>query len=186
MTLKPCIVCGEPSAASRCPEHTAKPAASPTERGYDWQWTKLSRRARKLQPWCSGCGATEDLQADHSPEAWARKAAGLSVRLRDVQVLCGGCNRAAGAARGSSDTRGVAPRGTHPDSTVRQNVSYSLGVGILGCGDPQPSERREVLRADTVQLQDTAVQDCVRGVLVFDVSAAAGDCDNDSHGRIVS
>ena len=50
---------GQPTAGTRCPEH----------RGYDRRWRVLSERARKLQPWCSDCGATEDLQADHSPEA---------------------------------------------------------------------------------------------------------------------
>lgn len=124
--LKPCIVCGEPSAASRCPEHShSKTRASASERGYDHSWTLLSRRARRLQPWCSDCGGTEDLQCDHSPEAWARKAARKAVRLKDVQVLCGPCNRAAGAARGHTDTRGDAPRGTPPDSTVRQSLIYT-------------------------------------------------------------
>lgn len=106
--MKPCIVCGEPSPSSRCDEHRLpvnhhrpnKP--SPAARGYDSAWAKLSKRARRLQPFCSDCGSTDDLQADHTPEAWARHEAGLSIRLEDVQVLCGPCNRAAGAARGAS------------------------------------------------------------------------------------
>ena len=89
MTAKPCLDCGQPTASTRCPEH----------RGYDRRWRVLSERARKLQPWCSDCGATEDLEADHSPEAWARIAAGKMVRLRDVDVVCGPCNRARGQAR---------------------------------------------------------------------------------------
>ena len=60
MTLRPCLDCGEPTALTRRPEH----------RGYDAEWDRLSRRARRLQPWCSDCGSTEDLQADHLPSAW--------------------------------------------------------------------------------------------------------------------
>ncbi|STZ41714.1 Uncharacterised protein [Mycolicibacterium gilvum] len=89
MTLKPCIDCGVPSASTRCSAH----------RGYDAAWTRLSQRARKLQRFCSDCGATENLQADHSPEAWARRAAGKRIRLKDIDVVCGPCNTTRGQAR---------------------------------------------------------------------------------------
>ena len=101
MTLRPCTVCGEPSPRSRCDQHRPcddKPNAS--ARGYDRAWRKLSERARKLQPFCSDCGATEDLEADHSAEAWQRKAAGKVIRLSDIEIVCGPCNRRRGAARG--------------------------------------------------------------------------------------
>lgn len=112
MPLKPCIVCGEPSDRSRCPEHRPKYAKPPREqRGYDAAWIKLSRRARKLQPFCLDCGSTEDLQGDHTPEAWTRKAAGKAIRLQDIAVRCGPCNRNAGAARGNAVTRGGDPSG---------------------------------------------------------------------------
>lgn len=70
-----------------------------TRRGYNAAWERLSRRARRLQRFCSDCGATEDLTVDHSPEAWARQARGLSIRLCDVQILCRSCNSRKGAAR---------------------------------------------------------------------------------------
>ncbi len=51
--------------------------------GYDAEWRALAKAAVALQPWCSRCGATEDLTADHiDPE----KRTGLT--LDDVQVLC--------------------------------------------------------------------------------------------------
>lgn len=53
-----------------------------------------------MQPFCLDCGATDDLQADHTPEAWARKAAGKAIRLQDIAVVCGRCNRDRGQARG--------------------------------------------------------------------------------------
>ena len=119
--LKPCIDCGEPVEGTRCDEcaeadkrikplHLVEkpgkiPKLSPRERGYDNNWRRLSERARRMQPWCSHCGATEDLQLDHKPEAWERKRQGKRIRLEDVQVLCGDCNRKAGAARGEHITR---------------------------------------------------------------------------------
>lgn len=105
MTPRPCIDCGTPSAMTRCPEH----------RGYNSEWDRLSRRARKLQPWCSDCGATENLQCDHSPEAWARKAAGKPIRLRDVDVVCGPCNVERGQAR--------------PDTLQHNSIRGSKGGG---------------------------------------------------------
>jgi hypothetical protein len=98
--VKPCIVCGEPSEQPRCPEHRTDYKPPAAARGYDAKWKRLSRRARRAQPWCSDCGTTEGLQTDHSPGAWQRKTRGLEVRLCDVDVVCGPCNRARGAARG--------------------------------------------------------------------------------------
>ena len=40
------------------------------------------------------------LTADHSVEAWKRKAAGKVIRLRDISVVCRRCNSERGAARG--------------------------------------------------------------------------------------
>lgn len=109
----PCLDCNELTKGSRCEECSEKvkqvkminlpdtqPAAS--ARGYDWAWTKLSVKARKLQPFCTDCGSLDDLQADHTPEAWRRKEKRLTIRLQDIDVVCGPCNRARGAARGSN------------------------------------------------------------------------------------
>lgn len=113
----PCIDCGNITETTRCPDcerqfnrvrttsrrdrDNAKNLAVKTaQNGYDNAWNRLSRKARELQPFCSDCGATTDLQADHSPEAWKRKAKGLAIRLQDIDVVCGRCNRRRGAARG--------------------------------------------------------------------------------------
>ena len=113
---KPCARCGQPAARNLCPDCEAtvqrrrprrQPTKSPRRRGYDAAWQRLSARARRLQPFCSDCGATEDLQADHTPEAWQRKAKGLPVRLQDIDVVCGPCNRKRGAARGKGPNRRV-------------------------------------------------------------------------------
>jgi len=124
MTLRPCLTCGEPCTGPRCTEHAsaADTKAKTAARGYDHRWNQLSKRARRLQPFCLDCGATDDLQTDHTPEAWARRAAGKPVRLKDVRVLCGPCNRAAGAARGPSATRGVPPTASANDPRTRQSL----------------------------------------------------------------
>ena len=124
MTLRPCLTCGLPSAGPRCTEHTTTAKGTARQRGYDTAWDRLSKRARKLQPFCEVCGSTEDLQTDHSPEAWARHAAGKPVRLKDVRVLCGLHNRAAGAARGPR-ARGVTPPPTRSGPRTRQSFPLS-------------------------------------------------------------
>lgn len=106
--LAPCRDCGELSDQSRCPEHRPKvhSLGNAKERGYDWRWEKLSRRARKLQPFCTDCGSKTDLQTDHSAEAWERHERGLPIRLVDVEVVCGSCNRRRGPAKNPRDQGG--------------------------------------------------------------------------------
>lgn len=98
--MKPCLTCGQPSRGTRCEDCQPPDAGTTTERGYDHHWRKLSERARKLSPFCAECGATDDLTLDHTPDTWARKAAGKSLRLSDVgHVLCRPCNTRKGRAR---------------------------------------------------------------------------------------
>ncbi len=109
MTLRPCLECGVPSEASRCPEHTRmrhRDRTSARQRGYDGRHDRLSKRARKLQPWCTDCLPTEALTLHHTEEAWRRKAEGKSIRLRDVRVLCSPCNVDAGSSRPDDQGKG--------------------------------------------------------------------------------
>lgn len=122
--MKPCLDCGEPGTGPRCAAHTVDTKPSAHHRGYDAAWKRLSKRARRLQPFCLDCGSTDDLQADHTPQAWQRKADGKSIRLQDIAIRCGPCNRAAGAARGNAVTRGDAP--TEVDGHPRGRQSLSL------------------------------------------------------------
>ena len=79
-----------------------RPKVSAVKRGYDWSWRKLSKRARELQPFCSDCYSPEDLTADHTVEAWERIAAGKTIGLEHVDVVCRTCNTDRGAARGDN------------------------------------------------------------------------------------
>ncbi len=133
---RPCLTCGAPTADTRCPEHaTAAQTArhrfrgSPRARGYDRQWDLLSARARRLQPWCSWCGVTESLTTDHLPSAWARKAAGKPIRLRDVRVLCGTCNTNAGSSRPVDDQGTGALRRRSGPRAKAHNPSHTAWPG---------------------------------------------------------
>lgn len=130
--MRPCVDCGEPTEGTRCAEHTEPSGGaktSATSRGYDAAWRRLSERARKLQPFCSDCGSTTELQTDHTPEAWARREAGKRVRLRDVDVVCGPCNRARGAARGPA--RPGAERGPASRTAAVGGVPGRMGDATL-------------------------------------------------------
>lgn len=91
--MMPCIQCGQPSTATRCPDCAAHRPS------YDQSWRRLSTRARRLSPTCQDCGTNQDLTLDHSPAAWDRKAAGKTIRLSDVAVTCRPCNSRRGPAR---------------------------------------------------------------------------------------
>lgn len=123
--MRPCLECGEPADGPRCPDHTRhQPKPSARSRGYNSAWDQLSRRARKLQPWCTDCGSTEDLQADHLPEAWERHNAGQPIRLQDIEVCCGPCNR----ARGNRRTRGATPNPNPPDPLGEAKSELQMGA----------------------------------------------------------
>lgn len=141
MALKvPCLRCGEPTTGSRCdtcqpikaPRTEAQRAKPNHDRGYNHAWKRLSRMARRLQPFCSDCGDTNNLQGDHTPEAWARHEAGLPIRLQDIDVVCGPCNIQRGPARGptSRSKRSETPNHTHtPESTQQAATERSRGWG---------------------------------------------------------
>lgn len=128
---KPCLVCGVPTDASHCTEHQPAPwqhrESSARSRGYSTSWDKLSRRARRLQPFCTDCGTTDDLQLDHTARTWERIDQGKVVRLKDTGgVVCGPCNVERGAARGRTDDQGTGPsRGAPGPRGKAQSPSHT-------------------------------------------------------------
>lgn len=106
MTLRPCLNCGEPTSSARCPDCATTyqpnrlPKTSPRARGYTTAWDSLSRRARRLQPFCSDCYTTADLTTDHLPGAWQKAETGKPLTLADIAVVCRRCNSRRGATRG--------------------------------------------------------------------------------------
>lgn len=103
MTLRACATCGDLTEHTYCTDHA--PRDQRVKHRTDTSaatWKNLSIKARRLQPFCLLCGRTANLQADHSPRAWARREAGLPIRLADVTVLCGPCNSGAGSSKPDS------------------------------------------------------------------------------------
>ncbi len=72
-TIKPCLDCHKPTShGSRCPacqkiRNTMAEQRRGTriERGYDNDWGRTSKEARKAQRFCSHCGTTSDLTTHH-------------------------------------------------------------------------------------------------------------------------
>jgi hypothetical protein len=111
----PCLECGTPSSTSRCPRHKLpeRPKAPPSRRGYGRRWQMLSRLARNLHPWCSDCGALDDLTADHL--RWP------ATSLADVEVVCRACNSARGPLRGA----GLPLEGPSGSTRSESGISHS-------------------------------------------------------------
>ncbi len=120
--------CGEPCETGRCSEHPREQPgkASRHQRGYNNDWTRLSTRARKLQPWCSDCGTKDNLTADHL--RWPART------LRDVDVVCITCNIKRGPARnGERETWGEgADEGPKDPRRMADKLSQSENGSHLG------------------------------------------------------
>ncbi len=91
----PALVYGQP----RCSKHqrserTELPAwtkavrPSPAFQGYDAEYQRNRKLILAYQPWCSACGTTEQLTADHI----LAYSQGGSNTLDNLQVLCRSCN----------------------------------------------------------------------------------------------
>lgn len=123
--LASCAVCGEPCQGAYCDQHRhdrSKHRGTPQQLGYTERWKRLSRRARRLQPWCSICGSTGDLTCDHLH--WPAKD------LNDVQVLCRSCNAKKGEAPGRREWLAKHfPQGGYPSTsraTARAEVKKTV------------------------------------------------------------
>ena len=144
MIRKPCLGCGIPVEGSRCMDcaaeqdrATPRPPRGRNSRrdGYTTSWEIVSRKARRMQPWCTDCGREENLHADHLPSAWDRYHQGLTIQLVDVEVVCSACNNDRGSSRPGSErwdhwVKSGRPRGEgvlspapEPDSPVGEPVS---------------------------------------------------------------
>lgn len=87
---RPCAGCGKVVRASRCAEckrTLGRGRPTRTQRGYDYQWNKLSKYLRELQPYCSIKGCTnKDLTVDHIVPLGV--APHLRLEISNLRVLC--------------------------------------------------------------------------------------------------
>ena len=92
MTLQPCIECGELSQNNRCAAHRIiRPRADKTNTTHvafknDARWKKLSKKLRKLSPFCELCGTSDDLTVDHRVRAVDRPE--WSYEIDNCRILC--------------------------------------------------------------------------------------------------
>lgn len=134
--IKPCVMCGTPSRGSRCHEHRVKDTRrARRERGqaaYDEKWRALSTAARRAQPWCSDCGSSSDLTADHVlPKSVVPE---LVHAAENVAVRCRSCNSRRGTTGVTeADAQQVldalnATQRRRPSRTTRQRIDAAEAV----------------------------------------------------------
>ena len=94
MSLRPCLGCGDPTTGSRCPDcaipRPSRPSTPPHPKLRTAQWERLSKRLRKLTPFCELCEVTENLTVDHVIPLSQDDA--LAYVIENLRVLCRSCN----------------------------------------------------------------------------------------------
>ena len=106
MIARMCSAAGCPEIIKKgggeCPRH-ATPSKPAHVRYNNAAWKRLSRAARKAQPWCSFCGSRFDLTLDH---VMPGKGAGGYL------VLCRSCN----SSKGTRDIQEALDKLRHPSN----------------------------------------------------------------------
>jgi 5-methylcytosine-specific restriction protein A len=72
---------------SRCSRCARRRRGTTSQRGYGAAHQRRARRAIALEPWCSTCGSTRDVTADH-----VIPLAHGGDPLGPLRVLCRSCN----------------------------------------------------------------------------------------------
>lgn len=92
MVLRLCIVtdCGRLARGTRCAAHEVEHQRrrNQSRPQYVGSWAATSRRARKEQPWCTRCQASDELTLDHETGTVLCKSCN-SARRRNVGEVRG-------------------------------------------------------------------------------------------------
>ena len=94
---RPCVDCQVVTRSARCVRCQRlkdKQRPTPTQRGYNYAWQKLSKEFRTAYPYCFKCNSIKDLTTDH---IISKKNGGQSV-WSNLQTLCRSCNSIKGSA----------------------------------------------------------------------------------------
>ena len=129
MTLRPCLTCGTPATGPRCPDHTVDRARDHIASFNLGRWKALSKRLRRLSPFCEQCAATVNLTVDHVlpvsqfPE--------LTYAVENCRVLCKVCNGKRGNKFTANEAQDVLDRlqatyRRRPTAAGRHRVSVAL------------------------------------------------------------
>lgn len=125
--MRPCLDCGQPAPGTRCDAcrlahargvERQRDRPTTTRRGYGSRWKRLSRQARRMQPWCSRCGTELDLTGDHVVALAAGGPRLPRIDSGGLDVLCRRCNAAKGA-RTWGNTRDGRPSVPRPQAESR-------------------------------------------------------------------
>lgn len=90
MLMQPCVECGDLSTKNRCEAHQLPSA--PKDRGRHVahanraRWANLSRRLRRMSPFCEMCGTKDDLTVDHIVRVTDRPE--WTYEVDNLRVLC--------------------------------------------------------------------------------------------------
>lgn len=124
MAAQPCIECGTPALARRCPECNATnqqridtTRGGTTARGYGTAWQRLSARVIAASPHCAVCGSVNDLTVDHK----VPKVEGGTDDLDNLEVMCRYHNGEKGVIDRDRAAKGGAGPPTLPLMTHRRS-----------------------------------------------------------------
>ena len=93
---RPCVDCQVITRSTRCVKCQRlkdKQRPTPTQRGYNYAWQKLSKEFRTAYPYCFKCGSKKDLNNDHIV---SKKNGGQDI-WSNLQTLCRICNSIKGS-----------------------------------------------------------------------------------------
>jgi 5-methylcytosine-specific restriction endonuclease McrA len=147
VTLRPCLDCGTPSDGPRCPAHTTTTKQRPKGHIHTntTRWKNLSKRLRKLSPFCELCGAREQLSVDHILPV--SEAPELVFAEENLRVGCLSCNGSRGNRFTHDEAHAVLKRlesayNRRPTAKGRQCVTVAQRLAQTRGGTPSDQDSR--------------------------------------------
>ncbi len=142
MIARPCLSCGDViSSGSHCPD--CKPADRPRPKGHvhtnTTKWKNLSKKLRRMSPFCEFCSATERLTVDHILPVSDYEE--LAYAVENLRVLCHTCNSKRGDRFTQAEAEAVIARleqayKRRPTSKGRERIEAARRASDLGiCPD---------------------------------------------------
>lgn len=150
--MRPCLDCGEPTDGPRCPEHTTTDTRVRDKAHVHTntaRWKALSKRLRKLSPFCELCGAIEQLSVDHILPV--SEAPELAYAEENCRIACLTCNGRRGNHFTPEEAHAVLKRlqttyERHPTKTGRERINVAQRAAQTRGGTPSDQAFRPTVR----------------------------------------